>query len=164
MRRVLITATLLAFAIAIAGCAKGLTEEQANAVLQGLAGELLKLEGAKFEPKMAAVKIVCEKEGVEIDAFARYLDEHPDADGKLGELMQKAFEAELAAMKKDDALEIAKVEADAKNAAAGRKAEILGKKQTMENAMQAKIAGLQDSFEKKEAELKATIAEVRKQQ
>jgi hypothetical protein len=164
MRRVLISAILLAFAIGFAGCAKGLTEEQAGAVLQGLAGELVKLEGATGGDKMAAVKAVCEKEGIEIDAFARYLDEHPDADGKLGELMQKAFEADLTAKQKVHAAEIAAVEAHATKAAASRKAEILGKKQTMENAMQAKIAELQDAFEKKEAELKATIAEVRKQQ
>ena len=160
MRRVLISVILLAFAIGLAGCAKGLTDEQSGAVLQGLAGELVKLEGATGGDKIAAVKAVCEKEGVEVEAFARYLDEHPDADGTLGELMQKAFEADLAAKKKAHAAEISEVEADAKKAAAGRKAEILGKKQEMENAMQANIAELQNAFEKKEAELKATIAEL----
>ncbi len=164
MRRVLISAILLAFATGFAGCAKGLTDDQAGAVLQGLASELVKLEGAAAGDKMAAVRVVCEKSGVEVDAFARYLDEHPDTDAKLGELMQKAFAANLAAKQKEHAAEIAEVEADAKKAAGTRKTEILARKQELENKMQARIAELQNAFEKKEAELKGTIAEVRKQQ
>ncbi len=164
MRRVLITAILLAFAIAVAGCAKGLSEDKAGSILQGLAGELVKLEGAAGGDKMAAVRVVCEKEGVEIDALARYLAEHPDADRRVAEMMQQAFEADLAAKKKEHAVELAKVEAEANKAAQEHKTKILSKKQDLENAMQARIAELQNDFTKKEAELKATIAEINKQQ
>ena len=137
---------------------------KAGAVLQSLAAELVKLEGAAGGDKMTAVKAVCEKEGIEVDALARYLAEHPDADRRVAEMMQEAFEADLAARKKEHAAELAKVEAEANKAAQEHKAEILSKKQDLENAMQARIAELQNQFAKKEAELKATISEINKQQ
>lgn len=164
MSRVPVTAILLALAISLVGCAKGLPEDKAEAILQSLAGELVKLEGAAGGDKMAKVKVVCEKEGVEVDTFARYLDEHPDADRRLGDLMQQAFEADLATKKKAYAAEIAEVKADASKAAIEDKAEILVKKQELENAMQAKIAELQNEFKTKEQDLKIAIAKIRAQQ
>jgi hypothetical protein len=164
MRSLSITVAMLTLVFVVAGCVKSLPPEKADAVLAGLAAELVKMEGASGDDKMAKVKAVCEKEGVEVASFARYLEENSGADSKLAELIQQAFADELAAKKKAYAAEIAKVEADAKQAASDRKTEILARKQTMENATQAKIAEMENRFKKKQEELKNAIAEIRKQQ
>jgi hypothetical protein len=164
MRRWLTTTLFLALLVAASGCAQSLPDDKADAVLKGLAVELVKMEGASTDEKMARVQLVCEKEGIKVEALARFLEKNSDADSRLAQAMKEAFASELEALKKAYAEELVRLQSEADDAADKGKSEILARKQKMENETQAKIAELQGEFDKKKKELQETIAEVRKQQ
>jgi hypothetical protein len=160
MQRIFISAIVLIAFLAI-GCAPKLTDAQAESIMQGVATELVKLEGASAESKMDKVKLVCDQQGVKVEAFSRYLHDNKGADEKMATIMTGILEKNLAESKQQLAAELAKVNADAQKAVAETKAGLEKKAKDLLDKGEQDLATKKAEFEKKQKELQETIAKVR---
>jgi hypothetical protein len=157
-----VAAIVLAVALLmLGGCQAKISDEKANAVLETLAVELATMEGTSTELKMDKVKVACEKNGVELNAFAIYLDATPGADQKLSDLLARALRESIENKKKKFQAELKQVEENARTAAAGGKQELEKKKTELQEKADEEMEKMAADFDKKKKELQDAIQKAR---
>lgn len=160
-----VAAIVLTVALLMLGsCQPKITDDKANAVLEALAGELASMEGTSTELKMDKVKVACEKNGVELKAFAIYLDTNPGIDQKLSDLVARALKQSIDKKQKKFQAELKQVEESGKTATKGLQQDLEKRKTELQAKADAELEEMKTDFEKKKKELQEAIQQTRAQQ
>lgn len=151
---------LIIAAPAVTGCHSSLSREKATAVLKDLAKELVLMEGSSIEDRMERVKLVCEKNGVEVESFARYLHENPEAEKLLADHMNDLLANQIEQKKAAFRQKLEEFDKQNRESIEAVKAEMKKRIKEIEETSQAEIERLKSDFNKRREDTLKAISEL----